>query len=135
MTGVTFEIPGKPHAKQRARAGRFGHYTPKETVNAETFIRLTAAPLFPEPLAGPVALDILAVFEPPKSWSKAKTKRMLGGPHIQRPDFDNIEKTVCDALNGVAYADDGQIAEARTIKRWGPKACTVITVRPLEDRT
>jgi Holliday junction resolvase RusA-like endonuclease len=131
---VIFEIPGKPHAKQRARGGRFGHYTPKETVAAETFIRLTAAPLFAEPIAGPVGLDILAVFEPPKSWSAAKRKRMLGSAHIQRPDFDNIEKSVCDALNGIAYADDGQIAEARTVKRWGPVAKTVVTVRALEVR-
>ena len=129
---ISFEIPGTPHAKQRARVGRFGGYTPKATVNAETFIRLAAAPLFPEPLQGPLGLEIVAVFAPPQSWSGAKVRRMLGSAHVQRPDLDNLAKTVCDGLNGVAYADDAQLAELRCIKRWGAVAKTVVTIRPLE---
>lgn len=136
MNAVTFEVPGKPHAKKRPRFARGGvAFTPKETVNAETTIRLTAVPYFSQPIEGPVRIDVLAVFAPPKSWSNPKTKRLLGGPHIQRPDFDNILKSVCDALNGVAYGDDGQISEARCTKVWGPHAKTVVTVRALEDRS
>jgi Holliday junction resolvase RusA-like endonuclease len=101
-------------------------------VNAETMIRLTAAQLFPAPYDGPVSIDVLAVFAPPASWSKAKTNRTLGKLHIQRPDFDNLQKTICDALSGVAYRDDGQIGEARCRKVWGQVAKTVITVRALE---
>lgn len=32
------------------------------------------------------------------------------GPHAQRPDLDNLVKLVLDALNGVAWADDGQVS-------------------------
>lgn len=138
MASVSFEVPGKPHAKQRpkfARRGRFvTTYTPDETINAETFIRLTAAPHFDAPLSGPVAIEVLAVFQPPASWSGAKTRRMLGSAHLQKPDYDNVIKTVGDALNGIAYADDAQIAEARCRKVWGQVAKTVVTVRTLEDR-
>ena len=34
----------------------------------------------------------------PKSWSKKKKKEMLGKPHQQKPDIDNINKAVMDAL-------------------------------------
>lgn len=126
---VTFEIPGTPHAKQRARSGFGGrHYTPTKTVNAEAVVRLTAAQHFREPLAGPVRLEVLAVFAPPASWSKRKTAAMLGKPHVQRPDLDNIYKSVCDGLNGIAYADDGQVAEVAAVKRWGPRAHIVVTI-------
>lgn len=131
MTPVAFEIPGDPHAKKRPRFGNGRTYTPQETINAETFIRLTAAPMFAEPFDCAVALDITAIFAPPKSWSARKTAATLGAPHTQRPDLDNIVKTVADALNGVAYADDGQIAEAACRKVWGPVAKTVVVVRPI----
>jgi Holliday junction resolvase RusA-like endonuclease len=128
---IAFEIPGAPMAKLRARGGRFGHYTPTRTVNAEAVVKLTAAQHFPAPLEGPIALDILAVFAPPKSWSGAKAKRMLGAPHTQKPDWDNLGKLVSDALNGIAYADDGQVASAQVTKLWGAAAKTVITVRQI----
>lgn len=134
MTAITFEIPGRPHAKQRARGGQGRHYTPRETVNAETFIRLTAAQHFPEPIKGPVRLEVLAIFAPPASWSQRKTRAMLGGAHTQRPDLDNVVKSVQDGLNGVAYSDDGQIAEVEAVKRWGQRAVTVVTVRMLQER-
>lgn len=38
-------------------------------------------------------------------------------------DWDNLAKTVCDGLNGVAYADDSQIDQARVrVHRGVPKA-------------
>lgn len=133
MSEVRFTVPGKPHAKQRARSGKGFTFTPKETVNAETFIRLTAAPYFSTPFAGPVALDVIAIFQPPPSWSGAKVRRALGGPHAQRPDLDNIQKSIADALNGIAYADDGQIAEFNCRKVWGEVAQTVVVVRSLVE--
>jgi Holliday junction resolvase RusA-like endonuclease len=30
----------------------------------------------------------------------------------KRPDWDNYAKLVCDALNGLAFADDSEIVEA-----------------------
>lgn len=138
MAAVTFEVPGKPLAKGRpkfARREKFvTTYTPEKTVNAEAVIRGIASAHFPEPYWGPICLDVLAVFKPPKSWSGVKTKRALGGPHIQKPDGENIAKTIADALNGVAYADDCQIADWAIAKRWGPVEKTIITVRALEDR-
>jgi Holliday junction resolvase RusA-like endonuclease len=34
----------------------------------------------------------------------------------KKPDFDNIGKIICDALNKIAYDDDSQIVEANIYK-------------------
>lgn len=127
---VTFEIPGKPFAKQRPRFSRKSGqaYTPKATESYESLVRAKALPLFPKPLIGPVIVEIIAIFEPAASWSKAKRETALYRPHIQRPDADNLGKCCCDGLNRVAFADDGQIYDLRIKKMWGLVAKTVVTV-------
>ena len=127
---VTFTIPGKPFAKQRPRFSRASGrtYTPAATVSFESTVRSIGLENFPEPLDGPVKIEILATFEPAKSWSKKKTADHLNRPHIQRPDLDNVAKAICDGLNRIAYADDGQIAEMVVRKVWGPTARTVVTI-------
>ncbi len=58
----------------------------------------------------------------PKSYSK--NKRLLCTQNVTpptcKPDWDNIGKALCDALNGVAYGDDASIYDAHIVKRWGP---------------
>ena len=60
----------------------------------------------------PVTLRIIARYLPPKSVSKKRKLDMLEGRELplKKPDMDNIVKVVADALNGVAYHDDTQIA-------------------------
>lgn len=134
MVSVTFEIPGRPWAKQRPRFSRRSGraYTPAETVSFEQTVGTIAAQYFPEPLTGPVRLRIAATFEPPKSWSKKKTAQHLNRPHMQRPDLDNIQKAILDGLNRIAYADDGQVFDAHCTKVWGPTARTIVTVEAME---
>lgn len=42
----------------------------------------------------------------------------VGWNHLpgKKPDFDNIGKICCDALNGIAFHDDAQIVDGRVIK-------------------
>jgi Holliday junction resolvase RusA-like endonuclease len=56
----------------------------------------------------PVELRIAARY--PWPWSPAK--REANNWRIARPDYDNIAKIVSDALNGIAWFDDGQVARA-----------------------
>lgn len=44
------------------------------------------------------SLSLRFVIPMPKSWSKTKKKEMLGTPHKQRPDLDNLLKAFKDAL-------------------------------------
>jgi len=129
---ITFEIPGKPFAKQRPRATREGNvYTPKETVSYERTVGQIAMKRFPQPISGPVKVTIRASFEPPKSWSKKKTEDHLNRPHTQRPDLDNCAKAILDGLNRIAWADDSQVSEITVSKVWGPVAQTVVHVEDI----
>ena len=134
MRAVAFAIPGNPFGKQRPRAGRGGRiYTPTETARHENTIGCLALPHFPAPIQGPVRLTVEAVFAVPPSWSKRKRAAMLGQPHTSKPDASNVAKAVEDGLNRIAYADDAQIAEVVTRKRWGETAETRVTVEALGD--
>ena len=128
---VTFEIPGKPFAKQRPRSTKRGHtYTPPETVAYEKMVGDTGRWHFKEPLQGAVVVIVVAIFKPAKSWSKKKRAVAMGEPHTQTPDKDNIEKAILDGLNKIAYADDSQVAYGSCLKIWGEEAKTIVTVRP-----
>ena len=133
MNAVTFVIPGKPFAKQRPRFSRASgrSYTPAQTVSFERIVGQIAAPHFPTPITGPVRLTIFATFEPAASWSKKKAADHLHRPHTQKPDLDNIQKAICDGLNRIAFADDGQVAEIVCRKVWGISAQTVVIVEAI----
>jgi Holliday junction resolvase RusA-like endonuclease len=47
--------------------------------------------------------------------AKQRARELMESGFIKRdkrPDYDNISKAVSDALNGLAYSDDGQIVSA-----------------------
>lgn len=126
---TTFVIPGKAKPKERPRFTKTGiAFTPKRTVDAERNVVAIAAPLFPVPFDGTVALEIIVVWPMPAGWSKRKRAEMIGQPVSRRPDNDNCLKSVSDALNGVAYADDQQVADSRVVKVWGAHARTMVAV-------
>ena len=115
MKSVSFHVPGKPQGKARARTvynKNLGHsisYTPENDLLYENLIKamyITAAKGTRFDKDIPVALRIVARFEPQKSTSKKKAKQMLEGEiHVmKKPDVDNIVKVVADALNGVALS-------------------------------
>lgn len=50
----------------------------------------------------------------PASWPAKKKALLAGAPHRQKPDRDNIDKALLDAL----FADDSGIASGHLTKRW-----------------
>ena len=50
----------------------------------------------------------------PTSWSMKKRQKMNGMPHKQKPDADNLLKSVLDAV----YASDAHVWDIRVIKLW-----------------
>jgi len=59
-------------------------------------------------------LSWTAYFPMPRSWSKKKKAEMDGKLHRQRPDRDNVDKAILDAL----LSEDSGIARGYTEKRW-----------------
>lgn len=123
---VQFTVPGKPMGKQRPRVMRSGiTFTPKETVNYETLVKLAYAQATREMFEGPLHMEIRAYYEIPKSTSKKKAELMRTNVErpTKKPDIDNIVKIICDALNKVAYHDDSQIVgcEARKFYSDNPR--------------
>ena len=82
-------------------------YTPKETVNYETFVKMLYLEKYAgeKPFEGPVSMLISAFYQIPKSASKRRREAMARHhiPPTTRPDIDNIAKIIMDALAGVAY--------------------------------
>lgn len=134
---ITFTIPGKPFAKRRHRAafnrhlGRVMTYDDAGNISFERQVGTIAAPFFPFPLTGPVLLSLVAVFQPATSLSKAKRAALLGTYHTQKPDRDNLLKSVKDGLNRIAWADDAQVADGICVKVWGEVAETRVIIEPL----
>lgn len=76
----SFSVPGQPMGKQRPRKTRTlrGLYTPAKTHNYEKMVRYLATRKV-QLIEKPVKVDITAVFEVPKSYSKKRTKKCLEG--------------------------------------------------------
>ena len=126
---VEFFVPGPPQGKARPRVvrrkdGRSMTYTPDKTVKYEglvqrEYIAQSGGYQFAPDL--PLIVTILAVFPVPKSESKKRKAEMLLGRMFptKKPDLDNIAKVICDALNGIAYADDSRIVSMVMNKEYG----------------
>lgn len=129
---ISFSVPGEPVGKGRPRFTRTGHpYTPGKTESYESLVRLAygeCGMVFPKGV--PVRVKITAYFGIPKSASKKRRAVMMAGGIVptKKPDFDNIQKIICDALNGVAYHDDSQIVKADIEKVYSTTPRVEVTV-------
>ena len=59
----------------------------------------------------------------PKSWSKKKRQEHDGQYHQAKPDLDNLQKALLDAI----YDDDAHIAHTTVIKLWSNEPGISIT--------
>ena len=116
---ILFTVPGNPVGKARPRVTRYGTYTPKKTKDYEElvkqcFVRSRSSPA-PD---GELYCEIVAEFRIPESYRKSEKARLPGMPYLHKPDADNVAKAILDALNGVAFSDDSQIAELHIYKKY-----------------
>jgi Holliday junction resolvase RusA-like endonuclease len=127
MSGVHFVLPGKPTAWQRPavfqQRGKIVQANPKGMAEKQDALAWAcrAAMKGQAPLTGPLRLEVLCVYAAPPSWPTWKREAALKGAvwKTSKPDHDNLEKQIGDALNGVAYVDDCQIVRSSCAKRYG----------------
>lgn len=88
-----------------------------------------------QPTSRPVALLVHSFREIPVSWSKLDKEKARAGAirPTSRPDGDNYLKVVQDGLNGVVFADDSQVVDARVIKKYHDQPGMRIEVREYID--
>lgn len=127
MKTISFKVNSVPVAQPRQQHAIRGNdvnqfisnYTPKShPVTAfKSDCRFAATFVYGgPPLLCPLRLIIIAVFPRPSN-KIYKKREMPREPKASKPDFDNLAKSVCDALNGIIWRDDSIITDGRVIKR------------------
>jgi Holliday junction resolvase RusA-like endonuclease len=138
---VLFTVDGSPHGKGRPRFRRFGKfvttYTDAKTKSYETLVKEAAKQAMADhpPIEGPVRLDCTIRLSVPKSYPKKRLEACLSGSEwpTKKPDWDNVAKSVADAMNDVVFLDDTQIVIARIVKRYSAEAGVDVRVSEVLD--
>lgn len=123
MEVISFRVPAVPVAQPRARATAFGGHARVYEAKAGHAIhsfkatcRMACEAAFKGPaLTGPLAVTMVCLFPRPtnKVW---KSKPMTREWKPNKPDADNLAKSLFDALNGILWVDDSQIVFASVKK-------------------
>lgn len=133
----TIKIPLRPRAKQAWQRKGNRAYMPsakgmaalgayvKENLSGRT------TPLYP---SGPLLVAMHFGLPLPRDMPKKRKVELDKKPANIRPDGDNLEKFVADALNGIVWADDSQIALLVRSKSFTMESdgYTILAVQPIE---
>lgn len=117
-------VVGQPVPKARPRVtykgGRAWAYTPKEV---RDYQQLVASLAFNERAGRDLIPRDIPV--------RLRVTFVLQGKGTSRPDLVNLASAIADALEGVCYEDDAQIAELQCRKRQGDHPRAMISVEAL----
>ncbi len=110
-----FIIPIEPEGKKEARRARFGVYKHPDTRRKMLEIAASIRSQYKgDPLDGPLRLEIVAFKKRPKSKPRAVYADT-------KPDYDNIEKLIGDALEGILWVNDSRIVDGHCVKKFAPQ--------------
>lgn len=125
---LSFTVPGQPVPWARAardkRSGRTFTKRPqiahKLEAQRQAVKAMKAEGLERIPPGVPVHMLAAFHYALPESITGAEAERRLSGSayHTQTPDCDNLLKLIKDALNGIVYHDDCQVASVSVSKYW-----------------
>ena len=130
----TLTIEGLADGKARPRLTRRGTvFSPTDTHGFADKIKAQARAAHIEELDGPIALGIYIHRAMPKATSK-KRKALLDTTWcVSKPDIDKVCKSAMDALTGIAWKDDTQVARISGGRWWAETHYTVIEIATLEE--
>ena len=124
---LKFKIMGPVKAKQSVKFAQIcdfmKKYTPADVKNYANWVKLSFYKEHPNFLPSMldgfyITIKIFVYMKVPESFSNKKRDLALNGylRPDKKPDWDNISKNICDALNGIAYYDDKAIVDGEVHK-------------------
>ncbi|HET6385143.1 MAG TPA: RusA family crossover junction endodeoxyribonuclease [Armatimonadota bacterium] len=129
---ISFFVPGHPKTagskkaiSYQRRDGSQGTRvidTCAAGANWREMVAITARPLFPTPLEGPLGVAVTFFMDRPKNHiNKAGLKRTAPRYPMTRPDTTKMLRAAEDALTGIAWNDDAQIVTQVALKRFADR--------------
>jgi len=113
MTMYSIVVSRRPKVKARPRHNKKGQvFTPKSTLEEEDHVAKAWREQVGEQVSGP--LEVYITYSPTET-----VLHVMPSPHSAstlRGDLDNYVKLTLDALNGVAWDDDGQVVRITAVK-------------------
>ena len=135
---LSYFVPGRPVPKQSYRASKFGGYQPKRVTDFKKVAQLIANNAAKKQgwkkADGPLLLKLVFRFRCPSSARKAD--RLIYRWRKERPDLDNLLKSIIDSLSQSLMEDDSQICCVVSIKiiaKQGDPEGTSVTLETLGD--
>jgi Holliday junction resolvase RusA-like endonuclease len=116
---ASFRVYGIPKGQPRIRRSKSGGvYTPGTAKSFKEAVQIAAigAGLHGRALCGPVRIDERFLFPYPKRLAEAVLKGPI--PHTTKPDRDNCDKVVLDALTQINAWRDDSLAFAGILEKW-----------------
>lgn len=135
----TFTFRGDPHPQKQTQFTKNG-FTYNPSKKDEDWIKFQVLKEWPyPPLTKPVKVNMEFWLKIPKSMRKKDQSLIADGDesvpnfpfHAKRPDLDNLEYLVCNALKGIVYKDDSQICDMYLKKRYSFDPRTVVTIEEI----
>lgn len=136
MNEIAFVVPGVPVGKGRPRASKTSvgirMHTPAKTLSYEAVVAFAGRQAMAgrDPELGALAVALSIVVPIPGSWSGRKQERAVARQILPttKPDIDNIEKAIFDALNGICWRDDVQVTDVVKSKRYGRQPGVTVSI-------
>lgn len=137
MSKITISIPFTPKAKVSVRMGRKSIYNPSQRGMQQTrhYVKSLLPQLGGSLLSGALLVIVHFKMPIPKTIRPLQRQFFHNAPHAKRPDGDNLEKFLNDALNGIIWRDDSEISVLVRIKSQidAPKGETHIYAKEIPD--
>jgi Holliday junction resolvase RusA-like endonuclease len=138
---TSFFVTGHPKSQPRARARQFGKgvYNPDTADGWKACIRADWKALQQPAWEGPLKVSLTFYFARPAAHYGTGKNALNLKPtaplwHTKKPDRDNLDKAVMDALtNAGAWADDCQVCAGSIRKVWGPLPGVRISISEAPD--
>ena len=132
-------VPKERPRVVRTKSGKTVSFTPPRTKRFTADVAAVAKAVMAGhgPIAGAVALTMVFRMQIPPSWPLWRQKAAAEGRVVptSRPDMDNLEKALLDALNGLAFTDDAVVVDRLARKRFGERPGIRLRVEALPVAT